>query len=63
MRINELSVGKRIDKVGVSPTMRIAAEAKMMKASGENIIDLSVGEPDFPTPQNIKDAAKKSHRR
>lgn len=60
MRINELSVGKRIDKVGVSPTMRIAAEAKMMKASGENIIDLSVGEPDFPTPQNIKDAAKKA---
>ncbi len=60
MRISELSVGKRIDKVGVSPTMRIAAEAKMMRAGGENIIDLSVGEPDFPTPQNIKDAAKKA---
>lgn len=60
MRISELSVGKRIDKVGVSPTMRIAAEAKMMRAGGENIIDLSVGEPDFQTPQNIKDAAKKA---
>lgn len=60
MRISELSVGKRIDKVGVSPTMRIAGEAKMLKAKGENLIDLSVGEPDFPTPQNIKDAAKRA---
>lgn len=60
MRISELSVGKRIDKVGVSPTMQIAAEVKMMRAGGENIIDLSVGEPDFQTPQNIKDAAKKA---
>jgi aspartate aminotransferase len=38
--------------------MKIAAEAIEMKARGENIIDLSVGEPDFPTPANIKEAAK-----
>jgi aspartate aminotransferase len=31
-----------------------------MQARGENVIDLSVGEPDFPTPQNIKDAAKRA---
>lgn len=60
MRMGELSVCKRIDKVGVSPTMRVAAEAKMLKAQGEDVIDLSVGEPDFPTPQNIKDAAKRA---
>lgn len=60
MRMGELSVCKRIDKVGVSPTMKVAGEAKAMKARGEDVIDLSVGEPDFPTPQNIKDAAKRA---
>ena len=40
--------------------MKIAAEAKQMQARGENVIDLSVGEPDFPTPQNVKDAAKRA---
>ena len=60
MRMGELSVCKRIDKVGVSPTMKVAGEAKAMKARGEDVIDLSVGEPDFPTPQNIKDAGKRA---
>lgn len=40
--------------------MQVAAEAKRMKAEGINVIDLSVGEPDFPTPHNIKEAAKKA---
>ncbi len=48
----------RVNSIRVSTTMRINAEAKEMKARGENVIDLSVGEPDFPTPQNIKNAAK-----
>lgn len=38
--------------------MEIAARAIEMKARGEDIIDLTVGEPDFPTPENIKLAAK-----
>jgi len=53
-------VSERIEKIGVSPTMKVAAKAKEMKAEGLPIIDLSVGEPDFPTPQNIKDAAKRA---
>ena len=40
--------------------MQVAAEAKKMKAEGIDVIDLSVGEPDFPTPHNIKEAAKKA---
>lgn len=50
----------RVNKIHVSPTMQVAAEAKKMKAEGINVIDLSVGEPDFPTPHNIKEAAKKA---
>ncbi|MFA7289908.1 MAG: pyridoxal phosphate-dependent aminotransferase [Melioribacteraceae bacterium] len=51
------SVSKRINNIIESPTMKVAAEAKGMQARGEHVIDLSVGEPDFPTPRNIKDAA------
>jgi len=53
-----MSISKRINKIGVSPTMKVAAEAKLMQARGESVIDLSVGEPDFPTPPNVKEAAK-----
>lgn len=37
--------------------MKVAGKAKELKAQGIDIIDLSLGEPDFPTPQNVKDAA------
>lgn len=53
-------VSERINRINVSPTMQVAAEAKRMRAEGINVIDLSVGEPDFPTPHNIKEAAKKA---
>ncbi len=55
-----MTLSDHINKIGVSPTMKIAQAAKELLANGENLIDLSVGEPDFPTPQNIKDAAVKA---
>jgi aspartate aminotransferase len=55
-----LNISRRVSKIGISPTMKINAEAKEMQARGEDVIDLSVGEPDFPTPQNIKDAGKQA---
>ena len=55
-----MPISWRVNKIGVSPTMKIAAEAKEMLARGENVIDLSVGEPDFPTPLNVKEAAKRA---
>ena len=53
-------LSERVTRITASPTMRLAAEAKRLKAEGVNVIDLSVGEPDFPTPLNIKEAAKKA---
>ncbi len=50
-------ISKRASKIQVSPTMKVAGKAKELKAQGIDIIDLSLGEPDFPTPQNVKDAA------
>lgn len=50
-------LAERIAQVKPSPTLAIAALAARMKSEGQNIISLSTGEPDFDTPQHIKDAA------
>lgn len=47
----------RANQIQLSPTMRIAARALAMKAQGVDVVDFSVGEPDFPTPEKVKKAA------
>jgi aspartate/methionine/tyrosine aminotransferase len=49
-------ISEKVQRIGASPTLKISAKAKAMKAEGIDVIDLSVGEPDFPTPENIKEA-------
>lgn len=51
------SLAKRLDAVKPSPTLAISAKATALKAQGKDVINLGVGEPDFDTPQFIKDAA------
>ncbi|MBL7095584.1 pyridoxal phosphate-dependent aminotransferase [candidate division KSB1 bacterium] len=51
-------IADRIQQIGFSPTLRINAKAQSMIADGIDVIDLSVGEPDFSTPENIKQAGK-----
>lgn len=51
---------QRANQIQLSPTMRIAARALAMKAQGIDVVDFSVGEPDFPTPEKIKRAAKQA---
>jgi len=50
----------RIHLIGSSPTLKVAAKAKALKEQGVDVIDFSVGEPDFGTPAHIKDAAKRA---
>ncbi len=47
----------RISRISVSSTMAVMAKADKMKASGIKVVDFGAGEPDFPTPDNIKKAA------
>jgi aspartate aminotransferase len=47
----------RIGRIEVSATMAVAAEAAKLRAQGANLIDFGAGEPHFPTPRHIKDAA------
>ncbi|MFY7665137.1 pyridoxal phosphate-dependent aminotransferase [Flavobacterium sp.] len=50
----------RINNLAVSQTLAMAAMARELKAQGKDIISLSLGEPDFNTPDFIKEAAKKA---
>ena len=50
----------RAGKIKPSPTLAIDSKAKAMKASGVDVISFGVGEPDFDTPENIKEAAAKA---
>ncbi|MGD1094971.1 MAG: pyridoxal phosphate-dependent aminotransferase [Bryobacteraceae bacterium] len=47
----------RISTISVSSTMKVAAEAERLRRGGADVVDFSAGEPDFPTPENIKRAA------
>jgi aspartate aminotransferase len=50
-------LAERAKRIGVSPTMKVAAEAMTLKAQGIDVVDLGAGEPDFPTPPPIAAAA------
>ena len=52
----------RILSLEESQTIAMARKSRELIDSGINVISLSLGEPDFNTPDFIKDAAKKSHR-
>ncbi|QXP51753.1 pyridoxal phosphate-dependent aminotransferase [Cellulophaga sp. HaHa_2_1] len=52
---NHLS--ERVNNLAISATLEMAAKARELKAAGKDIIGLSLGEPDFNTPDYIKDAA------
>ncbi|MGN0793156.1 MAG: pyridoxal phosphate-dependent aminotransferase [Aristaeellaceae bacterium] len=55
-----LTVSHRCQSISPSPTLAIDARAKEMKSRGVDVIGFGVGEPDFPTPQYIIDAAKEA---
>ncbi|MEW6222567.1 MAG: pyridoxal phosphate-dependent aminotransferase [Candidatus Hadarchaeota archaeon] len=55
-----MKLSKRASLIGPSPTLGITAKAKKMQAEGIDVIGFGAGEPDFDTPENIKDAAKKA---
>lgn len=53
----DIALATRIKQVKPSPTLAVAAKAAKMQAEGLDIIGLGTGEPDFDTPEHIKDAA------
>ncbi len=53
----KLALAGRMSSISESSTMKVAAEAGKQKAAGVDVVDFGAGEPDFPTPDNIKKAA------
>ena len=50
-------IAERISRISVSSTMKVSAEADRLRGEGADVVDFGAGEPDFPTPDNIKQAA------
>src|SRR3954451_2859059 len=55
-----LQPSRRARGIAASATMALDARAKALKAAGQPIISFGVGEPDFPTPEPVKDAATRA---
>ncbi|MDG1288010.1 MAG: pyridoxal phosphate-dependent aminotransferase [Rickettsiales bacterium] len=58
--MSELVLADRLNSMKPSPTMAVTAKAAQMKAEGIDVIGLGAGEPDFDTPEPIRNAAKKA---
>lgn len=56
----DFKLSDRVQRIKPSPTLAITARAAELRAAGKDIIGLGAGEPDFDTPQHIKDAATKA---
>ncbi|MFW6267714.1 MAG: pyridoxal phosphate-dependent aminotransferase [Marinilabiliaceae bacterium] len=53
-------LSQRLARLTESETIAMSQRSRELQAQGKDIINLSVGEPDFPTPQHVKEAAKKA---
>ena len=54
---NSIKLAGRVRRIGVSATLAVVQEAERLRARGVDLVDFGPGEPDFPTPDNIKRAA------
>jgi aspartate aminotransferase len=59
-RGNEIPLASRLQNVQPSATARVFSRAKTMRAGGADLISFAVGEPDFDTPEHIREAAKRA---
>jgi aspartate aminotransferase len=55
-----MSLSSRMSQIAPSPTLRVTAEADRLRRQGIDVVDLGAGEPDFPTPEHIKEAARRA---
>ena len=56
-------ISNSLKRIKPSPTIAVTQKARELKAAGKDVIGLGAGEPDFDTPDNIKDAAVKAIHR
>jgi len=59
-QVKSMRLASRVSQIATSPTMAVMAEAMRLRAQGEDVVDFSAGEPDFPTPEHIKKAGEEA---
>ncbi len=57
-----MKLARSLNRLGTETAFDVLARAQKLKESGQNIINLGIGQPDFPTPENIVTAAQKALR-
>src|SRR5512135_3165883 len=57
-----LTLAERVSAIAPSATMAMAGAVKRLRAAGVDVLDFALGEPDFPTPENIQEAALRAMR-
>lgn len=55
--VANFKLAERVERIGVSATLAVLQEATRLRAQGIDVVDFGPGEPDFPTPEHIKQAA------
>ena len=55
-----METAKRIANLGTENAFKVLAEVNKLKSQGKDIVSFAIGEPDFNTPENIKDAGIKA---
>ena len=55
-----IHIAQRMSRLGTETAFEVLARARALEAQGKEIIHLEIGEPDFDTPINIRNAAKKA---
>jgi aspartate aminotransferase len=60
--VSTIRLASRVGRIKPSPTLAVDARAKALKAAGKDVIGLGAGEPDFDTPEHVKEAAIRAIR-
>ncbi len=55
-----MKFARRMDEIGTETAFEVLAKARKLESQGRSIVHLEIGEPDFPTPENITEAAEKA---
>lgn len=55
-----MQISERVNNIAASQSLAMAARAKAMKAAGIDVISMSLGEPDFDTPEYVRRAAQEA---
>ena len=61
-RAQAIAFSDRVSRISISSTAAVTMEAEKLRAQGVDVVDFGAGEPDFPTPENIKEAAIRAIR-